>query len=126
MELNSSINLSRGGLLLYALLVGGDYHTGVAGCGQKAATGLERCGFGDELLNAVENQILHTFLSDFSDRIRFELRNNPRGILKTKYTSLARTFPDCFPEQYILGLYITPTTSWSDRHTKPQHLEWTY
>lgn len=46
------IRLTRGGLILFALLSGGDYDTnGVTNFGQKTAYGLARCGFGDELLN---------------------------------------------------------------------------
>ena len=41
--------------MLYALLAGGDYSKGVAGCGPVIALGLARCGFGDDLLSAIKN-----------------------------------------------------------------------
>jgi 5'-3' exonuclease len=44
--------LTGGGLLLYALLSGGDYSPGITGCGPVIALALARC-FGDILLSAI-------------------------------------------------------------------------
>ena len=49
------VGLSPGGLLLFALLSGGDYDNGVEGCGAVTALGLAKCGFGDQLLASLKN-----------------------------------------------------------------------
>jgi len=49
--------LMQGGLILIALLAGGDYSQGVIGIGTWIAHGLARCGYGDMLNELVaENQ----------------------------------------------------------------------
>lgn len=49
----SEINLSPGGLLLFALLCGGDHDSGIEDCGALTAHALSKCGFGDSLLDAL-------------------------------------------------------------------------
>ena len=50
---NPTVALSQDGLILIALLRGGDYDTvGLPNCGPNVAHALARCGFGESLLNA--------------------------------------------------------------------------
>lgn len=49
-------SLTRAGMVLIALLRGGDYSSGVKGCGIHIAYALARCGFGDTLLCDVLSQ----------------------------------------------------------------------
>lgn len=49
------VNLSQDGLILIALLSGGDYSNGVEGCGPQVAAGLARCGFGDSLVAKIRS-----------------------------------------------------------------------
>ncbi|PPQ81847.1 hypothetical protein CVT24_008666 [Panaeolus cyanescens] len=52
-RIESEAHLSPGGLILFALLTGGDYDpSGLVNCGQVTALALCRCGFGDQLLDA--------------------------------------------------------------------------
>ncbi|KAJ7872770.1 PIN domain-like protein [Mycena olivaceomarginata] len=54
--INPGISLTRGGILLIALLAGGDYHKGIPGCGIKTAHAIARGNLGDLLLQkALEN-----------------------------------------------------------------------
>jgi len=48
------VSLPQGGLILFALLCGRDYDQGIKICGGATAFGLAKCGFGEELLEAVE------------------------------------------------------------------------
>ncbi|KAF9031577.1 PIN domain-like protein [Panaeolus papilionaceus] len=45
--------LTHGGVVLFALLSGGDYNNGVDQCGPRIALGLARSGFGEQLVSAV-------------------------------------------------------------------------
>ncbi|KAJ7497127.1 PIN domain-like protein [Mycena latifolia] len=101
--------LSRGALLLFALLAGGDYHSGVPNVGKVTASGLARCGFGDRLLEAFEHkneQQLKTFLVGWRAEMNAELRSNSRGYLKQRNTSL--TIPPDFPDFEVLANYAAP------------------
>ncbi|KAF7795201.1 hypothetical protein EIP86_006351 [Pleurotus ostreatoroseus] len=105
--------LTHGGLILVALLSGGDYHDGVRGCGPEVGVALARCGFGDTLLVATRrgSAYLDTFLPPWREEMRAELRTNARGFLKTKKPTLAGRFPDTFPDRGVLEMYVHPLTS---------------
>ncbi|KAI0087645.1 hypothetical protein BDY19DRAFT_954743 [Irpex rosettiformis] len=49
------VNLDQEGLILIALLSGGDYSKGVEGCGPQVAAALAQCGFGDSLVNKIRS-----------------------------------------------------------------------
>ena len=104
--------LSLGDLLLFALLTGGDYDKGVPGCGRVVAAGLAKCGFGDQLLNAINsNEDFNIFAPRLRDQIRCELREDLQGQLGTRRPSLANQFPDDFPKHDIIDLYTKPVIS---------------
>ena len=110
------VYLMEGGLLLYALLAGGDYSKGVAGCGPAISLGLVRCGFGDDLLSATESMDLggheaDNVFADLRRRICSELETNCRGLLGSCHPTVARDFPDTFPDRDILKLYHKPAIS---------------
>jgi Holliday junction resolvase YEN1 len=122
------IGLTRGGMILFALLAGGDYHPvcrlscfcnlsaksplkGVPNFGKVIAHAVARCDFGDELLEACQNlqgQDLAEFLMHWRMRINQELRTNSRGFLKHR-TSLS--VPDDFPDREVLRTYANPICS---------------
>jgi Holliday junction resolvase YEN1 len=52
--IENTVGLSRGGLLLVALLSKGDYSDGLDGCGPVISAALARCGFGERILLAFE------------------------------------------------------------------------
>ena len=109
------INLTHGGLILIALLSGGDYHqAGLSGCGPKVAHGLAKCGFGDTLLSAahtLSREGLQEYLIAWKVDLAEELRTNSRGILGRKYKSLSRAIHEEFPDIDILMSYANPATS---------------
>ena len=49
-----TVALTPGGLLLIALMAGGDYDSGISGCGVSTSHGLAKCGFGDDLLTVAK------------------------------------------------------------------------
>ncbi|EPQ57560.1 PIN domain-like protein, partial [Gloeophyllum trabeum ATCC 11539] len=107
-----SIGLTRGGLILFALLKGGDYDVGVPGIGEKIAHGLARAGFGDQLLTAFERraqQPIQPFLAQWRADITTELRTNSRGLLPHRCTSV--TIPVSFPDLQVLENYAAPRIS---------------
>ena len=119
------LSLTLGGLLLFALLSGGDYTNGIFGCGRMVALRLARCGFGDQLLEAIKKDEDPAI---FSPRLRglicAELRDNPQGKLGTHHPSLAAQFPDDFPDPKIVHLYNKLATSWSCGQTIPSQSNW--
>ncbi|KAF9475048.1 PIN domain-like protein [Pholiota conissans] len=106
---------TRGGLILFALLTGGDYDTGLHRCGPGSAIALAKCGFGDQLIDAFEHlngPDFDRFLIQWCCNIRAELHSNSRGHLERCQPKLAMDIPDTFPERRTLELYINPVTSW--------------
>ncbi|KAJ7028163.1 PIN domain-like protein [Mycena alexandri] len=126
---NSDVGLTLGGILLVALLKGGDYDTvGLPGCGISIAQGLAKGGYGDSLLAAVQNMTaagLANFLVGWREEVRIELATNSKGHLKSKQKALASKIPDTFPSLRVLNLYVHPTTSWSDGFLLPAVDRWT-
>lgn len=108
------IQLTRGGFILIGLLSGGDYEHGLEGCGITTAHALARCGFGDSLYEAVCNpppEGLSTFLEDWRQQLRHELKTNSRGFLARKSPALSKSIPDTFPNTEVLESYVQPITS---------------
>ncbi|KAF8972940.1 PIN domain-like protein [Flammula alnicola] len=143
---NPEVALTRGGLILFALLAGGDYHKGVDKVGKVIAHALARCEFGDELLEAYQNlpnYEFNEFLGHWRSRVNIELKENKRGFLLHR-TSLS--LPDRFPELDVLEKYAKPLNSGNGRgasssvalrdrtnldlgqiaHLCEQHFEWGY
>lgn len=112
--------LDEDGLLIFALLVGGDYDCGVSKCGPKIAHALARAGFGRDL-----RRILTSFvgiereeeLATWRIALTVELRNNSAGFLDKRHPKLADAFPGNFPDLDVVELYMDPLTSWSSRFT---------
>ncbi|KAF7374667.1 hypothetical protein MSAN_00351700 [Mycena sanguinolenta] len=117
-EIHSQISLSLGGILLLAILGGGDYDTvGLANCGISTAHALARCGLGDSLLEAVQTRVgsrLEEFLVGWREQLSTELATNSQGHLKSKQKALSRKIPNAFPSVKVLKLYVYPVTSWSE------------
>ncbi|RDB17732.1 DNA repair protein complementing XP-G cells [Hypsizygus marmoreus] len=118
-EHSDGVKLTRGGLLLLALLVGGDYDPGIDGCGAVVAQALAECGFGDELLDAVLTSKgpddLQRFLEKWRHELRHELLSNSHHHLKHRKPSLACKITNDFPDLAVLKQYVDPLTSWSSQ-----------
>ncbi|KAJ7780856.1 PIN domain-like protein [Mycena maculata] len=112
--------LDEDGLLIFALLVGGDYDDGLPRCGPKIAHGLARCGFGRDL-----RWILTNFAGAKQEQelvlwrvaLANELRTNSSGLLDKRHRKLAVEIPEDFPNLDVVELYMDPLTSWSSRFT---------
>jgi Holliday junction resolvase YEN1 len=127
------VNLSHGGLLLLALLIGGDYEpvrqllsfswqclkslqTGLQGCGPSISLALAQSDMGEKLLFAVKTlprKDLAVFLVHWRNMLCAELRENVSGHLRQRYPKLAASVGDSFPNPEVMMSYIEPTTSWS-------------
>ena len=130
-----SLSLDRGGFLLLALLVGGDYdvvrdknentstladigrnQAGLPGCGITIANKLTQSGLGHSLLHAAGEQPLEglsTRLMAWCGELRSELENDPHGHMGRKHFKVARSIPDDFPSEQVVMNYVQPITSWS-------------
>ncbi|KAL0956100.1 hypothetical protein HGRIS_002268 [Hohenbuehelia grisea] len=112
---NPDVQLTRGGLILIAMLSGGDYHAGPDRIGAKGAYGLARCGFGDQLLAAYNNRLaedIHQFLPGWRQALEEELQTNSRGFLPRRNRS-AR-FDATFPDLKLLDKYVDPRIATHD------------
>jgi Holliday junction resolvase YEN1 len=120
-ENSDTVALTRGGLILIALLAGGDYDSGVPGIGAVIAYGLARCGFGDTLIDAARDQDqtgFRNFLDGWRQDLRLELSTNARGLLGRRYDRLVPHITDTFPSLVILKHYLHPITSGSNANER--------
>lgn len=62
------------------------------------------------------------FLDSWRCELRFELANDPKGLLGRKYPKLAASVTNIFPNSDVLRQYTSPATSWSDGGSGPPDL----
>ncbi|SPO24380.1 uncharacterized protein UTRI_03648 [Ustilago trichophora] len=122
------LGIDRDGLILVALMSGGDYDTtGLLQCGVKIALALARGGFGTTLINAFKRsypdqasafqpcETFITFLQTWLEQIRDELRTNERGFLPNRRPKLASSIEQSFlstaESRKVLAYYVYPLTS---------------
>ncbi len=106
----SEIQRSLADLLLIALCSGGDYYTGLQGCGVKTALALVQCGFADSLYHAATSlppTSLPVFLDEWCDKVISELATDLHGCIGRKMTSLASTVPQIFPTSMSFPLMFS-------------------
>ncbi|EST05156.1 XPG N-terminal [Kalmanozyma brasiliensis GHG001] len=128
------MGIDRDGLILIALMSGGDYDTtGLLNCGVKIALALARGGFGTTLIHAFKRSYpdqgsaskscptFASFLATWLEEVREELRTNERGFLPSRRPKLASTIEDHFlstkESRMVLAFYVYPLTSKSDSKT---------
>jgi Holliday junction resolvase YEN1 len=108
-EVKDASGLTPEGLILVAMLSGGDYDAdGVAGFGVTLACEVAKAGFGEELLELVAKDDL-LGLREWRDRLQVELETNESGYFKVKRKTLR--VPTDFPDRTILGYYTNPAVS---------------
>ncbi|KAK2841607.1 hypothetical protein FQN49_006092, partial [Arthroderma sp. PD_2] len=113
----SKVSLGTGGMVLVALLSGGDYSpAGVSLCGPKIAVEIARAGFGEDLLEITQGALAGTpnneseeALDEWRDRLQYELETNESGYFKTKHKAVR--IPVDFPDMAILRNCVDPVTS---------------
>ncbi|KAJ6455557.1 hypothetical protein C8R47DRAFT_1228159 [Mycena vitilis] len=113
------LSLNEDGLLLFALLVGGDYDTGISNCGPAIAHGLARTGLGRKLRQALTaSDASRPFqLAAWREALKLELRTNSSGLLPKRQPKVADTINTDFPNPVTVELYMDPLTSWCSRFT---------
>ncbi|KAJ7847602.1 PIN domain-like protein [Mycena olivaceomarginata] len=125
------VSLTRGGLLLLALLAGGDYHTGIRGCGIGLAHAVARGGLGDSLLSKALEHPDDTpefllFLTTWKTALALEFATDPHGYLGSRRKLIAATInhTTSFPDLAVLRAYTHPITSWSPNYSPPAYQSW--
>ncbi|RDX50900.1 PIN domain-like protein, partial [Lentinus brumalis] len=121
---NPAVQMTRGGMVLLAVLAGGDYHKvcyGLFKCGAKIAHGLTRYGLGDALLacvaNSADDQSFRVALSAWRLELVYLLRVDPRGFIGQRCISLAASVPEDFPNPAVVRAYARPLTTSPDNIT---------
>ncbi|KAI9823355.1 MAG: hypothetical protein M1819_001363 [Sarea resinae] len=105
---NGKWNLDRDGMVLVALMSGGDYiPAGIPGCGIKVACEAAKAGFGRELCKIPRGD--STSLRQWRERLGDELRTNESRFFRVRHKSLK--IPDSFPDRTVLGYYTHPAIS---------------
>lgn len=107
-----NVNLNRAGMVLFAMLSGGDYlPSGVTKCGPSLAGEIAKAGFGEDLFEIVyslESEIKEK-LDEWRDRLQYELDENESGYFQSKHKAVR--IPDSFPDSQILAFYAKPLVS---------------
>ncbi|KAJ5516259.1 hypothetical protein N7527_007819 [Penicillium freii] len=113
----SNIPLDRPGMILFAMLSGGDYlPSGVPKCGSKLAAEIAKAGFGEDLLQELASQTdVDTGLSEWRERLQYELEENESGYFTRKHPAVR--IPDVFPDRQILEYYAQPKVSSDEEMT---------
>ncbi|KAL4737333.1 hypothetical protein BDV11DRAFT_172055 [Aspergillus similis] len=109
---DSNVKLDRPGMILFAMLSGGDYlPSGVPKCGSKLAAEIAKAGFGRDLLEVLEadGAELETRLNKWRDRLQYELEENESSYFQTKHKAVR--IPETFPDRTILSYYAKPVVS---------------
>ncbi|TGJ86063.1 hypothetical protein E0Z10_g2727 [Xylaria hypoxylon] len=100
--------LDREGMVLVALMSGGDYlPEGIPGAGVKLACEAAKAGFGKSLCQLKRSNTSE--LASWKERLSYELRHNESGFFRTRHKAL--TIPDDFPNMEILRYYTHPVVS---------------
>ena len=104
----SKAGLDREGMVLVALMSGGDYiPAGIPRFGIKVACEAARAGFGKELCSLFEKDTLG--FRQWRERLSHELRTNESGHFRVKRKAFQ--IPEAFPDKAVLGYYTHPVVS---------------
>ncbi|KAF8222062.1 PIN domain-like protein [Tricholoma matsutake] len=127
-QTKQEIRLMQGGMLLMALLGGGDYDTvGLSGCGAATTFKLLLTDIGDSLLHAAQQllaQELAGFLILWRNELQNELSTDRSGFLGHCFPGLANSVHNNFPALRVIYQYTKPATSWSNGGDGPDTSAW--
>ncbi|KXG46517.1 DNA repair protein (XPGC) [Penicillium griseofulvum] len=114
---SSNIPLDRPGMILFAMLSGGDYlPSGVPKCGSKLAAEIAKAGFGEDLLQELASQAdVDVGLNEWRERLQYELEENESGYFTRKHPAVR--VPASFPDRKILEYYAQPKVSSDEEMT---------
>ncbi|OHW91310.1 flap structure-specific endonuclease, partial [Colletotrichum incanum] len=106
--LSAGTGLDREGMVLVALMSGGDYiPEGVPGCGVKLACEAAKAGFGKSLCRLKSDDDVQ--FEEWRRNLRHELRTNESGFFRVRHKALS--IPDEFPSRQVLRHYTHPVVS---------------
>ena len=107
-----SAGLNSFGMILVALMSGGDYNTeGLPRCGPKIACEAARAGFGREMCELAKDDVKGW--AEWRARLQHELHTNESRFFKRKHKSII--VPANFPDPTVLGYYRQPAISSPER-----------
>ena len=110
-DIAAKCGINREGMILIAMMSGGDYLPGgIPGCGIKTASEAAKGGFGSELCN-IHREDAEGF-KQWRNRLQHELTTNEGGHFKKSHKELS--IPDNFPDKNVLSYYTHPVTSSAD------------
>ena len=105
---NGRSGLDREGMIIVALMSGGDYITeGIPGCGVKAACEAARAGFGKSLCQLSRSDTAG--LIAWRKHLIHEIHTNESKFFRIRHKSL--NIPENFPSKEVLGYYTHPVVS---------------
>lgn len=108
---NGPSGLDREGMILVALMSGGDYvPEGIPGCGPKTACEAAKAGFGRDLCRIPTSD--KRAMTEWRQRLQHELKTNESKLFRRKHGTLK--IPEDFPRLDILGYYTHPAISSQD------------
>lgn len=121
-DVSDKYGLDREGMILIALMSGGDYITeGIPGCGIKLACEAARAGFGKTLCQLARSDTAGYKL--WRETLSQEINTNSGKLFKKKHTSLK--IPENFPDIDVLGYYTHPVVSNAAKVLKlKEEIEW--
>ncbi|WYZ37439.1 hypothetical protein EsH8_II_000945 [Colletotrichum jinshuiense] len=106
--LSAGTGLDREGMVLVALMSGGDYiPEGVPGCGVKVACEAAKAGFGTSLCRLKSDNDAQ--FEEWRNSLRHELRTNQSSFFRVRHKALS--IPDEFPNRQALRYYTHPVVS---------------
>lgn len=112
LDVVANVKLSRAGMVLFAMLSGGDYlPSGVTKCGPGLAGEIAKAGFGEDLFDIIysnEDEV-EAKLAEWRERLQYELDENESGYFQSKHKAVR--IPDTFPDPQILSFYAKPIVS---------------
>ncbi|KAF4628541.1 hypothetical protein G7Y89_g9616 [Cudoniella acicularis] len=114
--------LDREGMVLVALMSGGDYITeGIPHCGIKIACQAARAGFGKTLCGLPRADVAG--LEMWRNDLAKELATNESKFFKNKHKTLK--IPENFPDREVLGYYTHPVVSSATKLAKiKEEISW--
>ncbi|KAK7451236.1 hypothetical protein VKT23_012574 [Stygiomarasmius scandens] len=103
------------GLLLFAILQGGDYSAGVSHCGKKTAHALTNTSLGSMLRFASEDynsSELRNYLDEYwTPLLKHHLKDDPDSFIHGKRPKAASSIPAGFPDVDTVRHYVSPVVS---------------
>ncbi|KAI0900273.1 hypothetical protein F4806DRAFT_448071 [Annulohypoxylon nitens] len=117
----SAAGLDREGMVLVALMSGGDYlPEGIPGAGVKLACEAARAGFGKSLCRLKKSDASE--IASWKEWLTFELRYNESGFFRTRHKALS--IPEDFPNFDVLGYYTHPVVSRASAVERLRNQSW--